>query len=96
MSYVRVVRFTDVSPERMDELSREISESDGPPEGVPNHKFRMVHDESQGTVVVIQIFETEDDMRTAAEALDQMDSADTPGSRASVDAGEVKVEMEAG
>ena len=34
--YVRVVRFTDVSAERMQELLARIEEADGPPPGVLN------------------------------------------------------------
>src|SRR2546429_668796 len=34
--YVRVVRFTDVSAERLDELLARLDESDGPPPGVPS------------------------------------------------------------
>jgi hypothetical protein len=93
--YARVVRFTDVSPERIDEIRSRVEEADGPPEGVPSTGFQLLHDESQGTAVFIGYFATEDDMRAGAEVLEQMDSADTPGTRASVDACEVKVEKQA-
>ena len=93
--FVRVVRFTDVTPERIAELRASVGESGGPPEGVPSSGLQVVHDESQGTAVVIQLFDSADDMRTGAEVLGAMDPADTPGTRASVDAGEVVVDVRA-
>jgi hypothetical protein len=42
---------------------------------------------------VIQLFETADDMAAAEGPLDAMDPADTPGTRASVDRCEIKVEL---
>ena len=92
--YMRVVRFTGVSADRMEEL--EVGrDADGPPEGVPSTGLQVVFDESQGTAVVLQLFDSEEDMRAGAEVLSAMDPADTPGTRASVDAGEVVVELHA-
>ena len=92
--YARVVRFTGVDPERITRVASEIEESDGPPPGVPATRLKMMLDESQSTAVVILFFETEDDMRKGGEVLDQMDAGETPGTRASVDLCEVKVEMD--
>jgi hypothetical protein len=92
--HIRVVRFTDVSQERLDAIKARIAEADGPPEGVTGLGMKIVHDESQNTAVVIQMFENEENMRKSAQALEQMDSADTPGTRASVDAGEVIIEVD--
>jgi hypothetical protein len=89
--YVRVVRFTDVTAERVKSLVAEIDDS-GPPPGVPIKKLQMIFDEAQGTAVVLQYFDDEDDLRTGAEAFAAMDPAETPGTRASVDAGELKLE----
>jgi hypothetical protein len=91
--YVRVVRFTDVTSERLDALLSTIDASEGPPEGVPSTGFELLFDEAQGTVVVLQHFETAEDMETGAKVMDAMDAADTPGTRASVDACVRKVEM---
>ena len=93
--YMRVVRFTGVSGERMNQLRGRISESDGPPEGVPSTGIQIVFDESQGTAVVLQFFDSAEDMKKGAEVLEAMDSADTPGTRASVDAGEIVADMSA-
>ena len=92
--YVRVVRFTDVSAERIAGLLARIEESDGPPPGVPSTGLKMLTDEDQGTAVVLQYFATEEDMETGAAAFAAMDPSDTPGTRASVDMCELKLERE--
>jgi hypothetical protein len=94
--YVRVVRFTDVTSARVDELLARIEESDGPPEGVPTTGLQLVFDKSQGTAVVVQLFETEEDMQAGARVFAAMDAAETPGTRASVDMGELKVDLHVG
>lgn len=91
--YVRTVRFTDVSPEKVEALVARINESDGPPPGVPATGLQMLVDAEQGTAVVLQFFDTADDMRAAEEAFDSMDSSETPGTRASVDRCELKLDM---
>jgi len=92
--YVRVVRFTDVTPERVEALLSRVEESDGPPEGVPSTGVKMLHDEAQGTAVVLQYFETAEDMKTGAEVFSAMDPGETPGTRASVDMCELKMERQ--
>jgi hypothetical protein len=89
--FVRVVRFTDVTAERVESLVARIDES-GPPPSVPIKKLELVFDEAQGTAVVLQYFDTEEDLRTGAEAFTAMDPSETPGTRVSVDTGELKVE----
>ena len=91
--FVRVVRFTDVTAERVQSLVANIDET-GPPPGVPIKKLQLVFDEAQGTAVVLQYFDSEDDLRAGAETFAAMDSSETPGSRVSVDTGELKVERE--
>jgi hypothetical protein len=91
--YTRVVRFTDVTAERMNELLGRIEEADGPPPGVPATGLQVLFDEADGTAVVLQHFDTEEDMREGARVFSAMDPADTPGTRASVDMCEVKVQL---
>jgi hypothetical protein len=93
--HARVVRFTDVSPERIDEIVSRIEEQDGPPPGVDASAMKLLVDESQGTALFIGFFDTEDKMRDASATFDQMDSSETPGTRASVDLCEVKLERSA-
>ena len=90
--YVRVVRFTDVTSERVDELLARIEEADGPPPDVPTTGLQMLFDESQGTAVVLQFFDTADDMQIGDQAFGAMDPSETPGTRASVDMCELKLE----
>jgi hypothetical protein len=90
--YVRAVRFTDVSAERMDELLARIEESGGPPPGVPATGLTILADDAQGTAVVLQHFASAEDMEAGARAFDAMDVSETPGTRASVDMCEVKLE----
>jgi hypothetical protein len=90
--YVRTVRFTDVSADRMRELLARIEGSDGPPPGVPATGLEILFDESQGTAVVLQRFESAEDMESGGKVFSAMDSSETPGTRASVDMCEVKVE----
>jgi hypothetical protein len=91
--FVRVVRFTDVTAERVESLVARIDET-GPPPGVPIKKLQLVFDEAQGTAIVLQYFDTAESLRAGAETFAAMDSSETPGTRMSVDTGELKVERE--
>jgi hypothetical protein len=93
--HVRVVRFTDVTAERMEQLSARIEESGGPPEGVPSTGIQVLFDEGQGTAVVLQLFDSVEDLQTGERVFEAMDSSDTPGTRASVDRCELKVDRRA-
>ena len=93
--YARVVRFTDVTPERIAEIDDRVKEEQGPPPDVPAKSMRMIADEDQKTAVVVFFFDSEEDMRQADFALNEMDSSETPGTRASVDQGEVKMSTDA-
>lgn len=92
--YVRVVRFTDVSAERIEALLARVEESEGPPPDVPATGLNVLFDESQGTAVVLQYFETAQDMDAGAQVFSAMDPSDTPGTRASVDMCELKLERQ--
>jgi hypothetical protein len=93
--YARVVRFTDVSPDRINEIAGRIDQEDRPPEGVPSTGFQLLVDESQGTAIFVGYFETEEDMRKGAEVLEAMDPSETPGTRATIDMCEIKLEKQA-
>jgi hypothetical protein len=90
--YVRAVRFTDVSAERIEGLLARIEESEGPPPGVPATGLKLLFDEGQGTAVVLQYFTTAEDMEAGAQAFSAMDASETPGTRASVDMCELKLD----
>jgi len=93
--YARVVRFTDADPDRIAAIAARVQEAGGPPEGVKSTGMRLMHDSDQGTAVFVGFFETEEDMRSSSAVLEQMDAGDTPGTRASIDMCEVKVQADA-
>jgi hypothetical protein len=90
--YVRVVRFTEVTPGRVQQVVARIDESGGPPPGVPATGIQLLFDEAQGTAVVLQLFDTAEDMRKGAEAFSAMNSSETPGTRVSVDMCQLKLD----
>jgi hypothetical protein len=91
--YARVVRFTEVDPNHLAERMADVEGSDGPPVDIPAKGIQILHDPDQRTAVVIQLFETSDDMAAAEGPLNDMDPGDTPGTRATIDRCEIKVEM---
>lgn len=93
--YVRAVRFTDVSKERMEGLLARVKEADGPPPGVDSTGLTVLFDEEQRTAIVLQRFETAQAMEAGAKVFAAMDASETPGTRASVDACELKLDLEA-
>jgi hypothetical protein len=93
--YARVVRFTDVTPERIDEIKARVEANDGPPEGVESTGMMLLHDASQGTAMFVGYFEDEQKMRDADAVFQAMDASDTPGNRASIDQAEVVLERDA-
>jgi hypothetical protein len=90
--YARVVRFTEVDP---DHLTGRVAEAEasGPPVDIPARGVQILHDAGQRTAVVIQLFESAEDMAAAEDPLDAMDPADTPGTRASIDRCEIKADL---
>jgi hypothetical protein len=90
-----VVRFSDVTAERIDEIQARINEADGPPPGVESTGMKLVYDADQGTAVFIGFFADEEKMRAGDEVLRNMDTDETPGTRQSIDQGEVKIERDA-
>jgi hypothetical protein len=91
--FVRVVRFTDVTAERVESLVTRIDDT-GPPPGVSIKKLQLIFDEAQGTAVVLQYFDNEESLQGGGEAFAAMDPSETPGRRVSVDTGELKVERD--
>jgi hypothetical protein len=77
----------------MDQLLERIKEAGGPPPGISSSGLKVLFDESQSTAVVLQEFDTAQDMESAAKIFDAMDPADTPGTRVSVDACELKLAL---
>jgi hypothetical protein len=61
--YVRIAHFADVTAERVERLVARVEESDGPPPGVPATGIQLRFDESQGTAIAVQLFDSAEDMR---------------------------------
>jgi len=95
MQHARVVRFTNVTPDRIADIAARVKDSGGPPPGVDSTGMELFFDEAQGTALFVGYFEPEQKMRDAAAVFEQMDSSETPGTRASVDLCEVKMQMAA-
>jgi hypothetical protein len=93
--HARVVRFTDVTPERIDEIIARVEQEDGPPEGVESTGMQLLYDADQSTAIFVGYFADEQKMRDADQVFEQMDASETPGTRASVDRAEVKMERDA-
>jgi hypothetical protein len=53
----------------------------------------MFYDADQETAVVLQLFDSAEDMRAGDQAMGRMDAADTPGTRESVDMCELKFDL---
>ena len=90
--FVRTVRFTDVTAERLDATLARIEASDGPPPGVAVKRVQILFDQAQGTAVVLHVFDTAEDMAAADRAFAAMDASETPGTRVSVDMCESKLD----
>ena len=93
--HVRVVRFTGVTAERMQQLEERVKEAGGPPPGVNTNRLQVLFDAAQGTAVVLQYFPIAADLQEGAKVFEAMDPSDTPGTRASVDATEQRLDLEA-
>ncbi len=83
MAFARVVSFDGVSSERMEEMQREMQNSDRP-DDVPAKEILVLHDPDGEKSVVVLFFETEDDYARGDAVLSAMPAGDTPGQRTSV------------
>ena len=83
MALARVVSFEDVSPDRIEQLRRDISE--GPPqEGLPASEILLLHDADAQRALVLLFFETKEAYAQGDATLNAMPAGETPGRRASV------------
>jgi hypothetical protein len=90
--HARVVRFSEVTGERIAQIVSQVESDEGPPPGVDSTGFELLFDEAEGTAIFVAYFETEEKMRDANAVFEQMNASDTPGSRASVDLCEIKAQ----
>jgi hypothetical protein len=92
MALARVVTFEGVSSDRMDEMKREMDSGERPPD-VPATEIVVLHDPDAQKSQVILFFDNEDDYNRADQALNAMDTGDTPGQRTSVNKYDVAMRM---
>jgi cyclopropane fatty-acyl-phospholipid synthase-like methyltransferase len=85
--------FRNAGLSNVETLVSDIDGSSGPPEGIKATGIQMVVDKDQRTAVVVQYFDSAEDLRDSEAAFDAMDPSETPGTRASVDRGEVKLDL---
>jgi hypothetical protein len=67
--------------------------SQGPPPGVKSTGFTMLADPQGGRVLMIGLFETEEDLRESEAALKQMNPPDGLGKRGAIDVYEVVTDV---
>ena len=92
MALARVVTFEGVDKNRIEEIKREMAESDAP-EGLPAKELLMLHDPETDRSLVVVFFDNEDDYRKGDELLSAMPAGDTPGRRTSVTRYDVALRM---
>jgi hypothetical protein len=92
MALARVVAFSGVTKDRMEQLKQQINEG-GRPDEIPATEILILHDAEGEASLAIVFFETEDDYQRGDAALNAMPTDDTPGSRSSVTKYNVAVRM---
>jgi hypothetical protein len=83
MALARVVEFDGVSQQRVDEMKQRL-QGGNPPEGLPPMELVWLHDGDSQKSLVIQFFDSEQDLERAAAVLEAMPADETPGHRTSV------------
>jgi hypothetical protein len=94
MALARVVSFSDVSKQRIEELRKQITEGEQP-EDIPATEIVVLHDPEAEKSLAIVFFENEDDYRRGDQALNAMPTGDTPGSRSGVTKYDVAIRVDA-
>jgi len=83
MPLARVVTFTGVSSDRIEEIRRDMDEGEQP-EGLNPSDMFVLHDPDSSEAVAILLFDSDEDYRRGHEVLDAMPTPETPGQRTSV------------
>ena len=92
MAIARVVGFTGVTKDRVEEMKGEM-ESGQPPEGLNATELMVLHDAETDESLAIVFFDNEEDYQRGHEILDAMPAGDTPGQRTSVTRYDVAIRM---
>ena len=94
MALARVVSFTGVTKQRIEELERQITQGEQP-QGLNPTEILILHEPETEKSLAIVFFDNEEDYRRGDEILDAMPGGDTPGSRTSVTKYNVAIRMTA-
>jgi hypothetical protein len=93
MALARVVTFEGVDKDRIEQLRREMEQSEGRPEGLPATEIIVLHDPDAEKSLVVVFFDSEEDYKQGDETLNAMPTGDTPGRRTSVTKYDVAIRM---
>ncbi len=94
--YARVARWEGAEGDALRRSAEEINSQaeSGPPPGVPAKGFLMLIDPESGRSRAVALFETEEDLQTGDQTLNDMNpSGDDVGKRTSVETYEVAVDV---
>jgi hypothetical protein len=95
--HARVAHWEGLDEAAIRRFADMINSADGPPEGVPSSGIMVLSDADKGRSLVIGLFESEEDMRTADAALRAMDRPpEAQGNISSIEFYEVTVNRRAG
>lgn len=83
MALARVVAFEGVSKDRIEQLRKEITEGERPPE-LPATEMMVLYDPEAEKSLAVVFFDNDDDYRKGDEFLSSMPTDGTPGHRTSV------------
>ena len=92
MAIARVVGFTGVTKDRVEEMKQEM-EGGPPPEGLNATEVVVLHDPENDESLAIVFFDNEEDYRRGDDALSAMPAGDTPGQRTGVAKYDVAIRM---
>jgi hypothetical protein len=92
MAIARVVTFDGVDSDRIEQMQREMTEGERPPD-IPATEVVVLHDPDTEKSIAIVFFENEDDYQRGDAALNAMPASDTPGQRTSVSKYDVAIRM---
>lgn len=95
--YARIARFEGVEAQGMRDNAATIESQDGPPEGLPAKGLMMLTDEESGNVLMVTLFDSEQDRAKGDETLSGMTppAGQAMGRLASVEMYEVALDLKA-
>jgi hypothetical protein len=93
--WVRVATF-EAGSDAVDAIVNEISSAEGPPPGIPAKSILILADRDNDRLRIVTRFDSEENLRTGSETLENMDPPTDAGMRRiSVEAYEVVLERQA-